>query len=441
MKNAHIFPASQALQGDMLCPRDKSFSHRAAMVGALAEGKTGVEGFCFCQDTISTLNCLSALGVQIDLFSQEKRVVIQSNGWSSLHEPENILEVGNSGTTIRMLSGIVAGVDGLSILTGDESIRKRPMKRIIEPLRSTGIGMGGRDADRYPPLYIQGKNRLRPFSHRLAVSSAQVKSCLIFAALRGESESYLEEPILSRDHTENMLRYLGARIERWEHRLTVFPAFSLPAKDFCLPGDASSAAFLMAAATLVRGSRVVIEDMGLNPTRTGFLTCLREMGGEVSVTVEDETFQEPRGNVLVESSSLRGMEVTEEMVPGLIDEIPILAVLATQAVGTTVISGAAELRVKESDRLHAIAEGLSRLGADISERPDGLVIQGPVHLRGGRVASYGDHRIAMSLIVAGMVADDEVEVEDMECIGISYPDFFDDLKKIRYSAPKITCEL
>lgn len=432
VKTVRVEPTLQGVGGDIKCPRDKSFSHRAAMIGALSEGDTVIEGFSFCQDTWSTLSCLQLIGVEIETFPELEKVRVRSQGWAGLHEPFDILNVGNSGTTLRMLAGIAAGIEGLSIFTGDHSIRRRPMGRIIDPLRKTGIEIRGRDHDRLPPIYLFGKNRLHPIHHSLDIPSAQVKSCLLFAALRADGESSLEEPIVSRNHTENMLRSVGVRIEKKKNTIHVHPNSSLRAHSFHLPGDASSAAFLIAAALLIPGSRLVIRDMGLNPTRTGFLECVQRIGGNVERFGESEEFYEPRGNLTVEYSSLNNFHVTEDQIPSLIDEIPILAVLACRARGTSVISGAGELRVKESDRLHAISEGLSRLGANIIETEDGLIISGPVRLQGGKVKSYGDHRIAMSMVIAGLIADGPVEVEDIDCIPVSYPGFFDDLQNIGY---------
>lgn len=438
MKKATVTPTTNPLGGSLKAARDKSLSHRAAMIGALSQGRTEISGFSFCQDCLSTLNCLRAMGISFSLSPEEEKVIIESSG--SLHEPENVIDAGNSGTTIRLLSGIAAGIEGLTVLTGDESLRNRPMRRIIEPLRLTGASIGSRAKDRFPPIFILGKNQLDSFSYQLKVASAQVKSSLIFAALRGNGPSFIEEPFPSRDHTENMLRYLGVEITKSKGRLKVTPPRELRARDFNLPGDISSAAFLLAAAILVEGSRVVVEDVGLNPTRCGFLEALREMGAKVTVGKVREDFGELRGEVEASYSKLRGIELGPDKIPAIIDEIPILSLLATQAEGKTTIWGAEELRVKESDRLRAIACGFSQLGAQVEEKKDGLIIQGGSPLKGGRVKSFNDHRIAMSLVIAGLISQKEVTVEGVDCIEISYPQFFDHLQQLGCPTIKVDFE-
>ena len=432
MSKVRILPASSKLFGDIFCPPDKSFSHRAAMIGALSMGQTIIENFSFCQDTWSTLHCLELLGVGVQARTDQSRVVIGSSGKDALTEPADILDVGNSGTTLRMLAGITSGIQGLSILTGDQSIRRRPMQRIIDPLRKTGIIIGGRAQDKYAPLYLIGKNPLQAFQHTLKIPSAQVKSCLIFAALWGDGPSFIEEPIASRDHTENMLRAVGGDIRKKDGVIQVFPGKEMIARSFYLPGDISSAAFLIAAALLVWGSHLIIRNLGLNPTRIGMIECLKRMGAKIEPFDVNEEWGEPRGHVIIEHSELNGFEINPEEIPLLIDEIPILSVLATQASGCSIIKGASELRVKESDRLQAISENLNSLGAQVKETEDGLIISGPVTLKGGRVKSFGDHRIAMSMVIAGLIAESPIEIEDIDCISVSYPNFFQDLHHIGY---------
>ncbi|HAX99168.1 MAG TPA: 3-phosphoshikimate 1-carboxyvinyltransferase [Candidatus Atribacteria bacterium] len=432
MGKVRIVPASKKLKGNIFCPPDKSLSHRAAMIGALSSGETIIQNFSFCQDTWSTLHCLELLGVKVQALPNQGMVRISSSGKESLSEPSDVLDVGNSGTTLRLITGIIAGIQGLSILTGDQSIRRRPMKRIIDPLRKTGVVIGGRDRDQYAPLYIIGKKPLQAFHHTLEIPSAQVKSCLLFAALWGDNPSFIKEPILSRNHTENMLKAVGSDIRKQEEVIQVYPGKELKARSFNLPGDVSSAAFLIAAALLISGSYIIIQNLGLNPTRTGMLDCLQRMGAIIKTFNTREEWGERQGNIAVEHSILNHFEIDQEEIPSLIDEIPILSVLATQAHGRSIIRGAGELRVKESDRLHAISENLISLGALVDETKDGLAISGPVRLKGGKVKSYGDHRIAMSMVIAGLIADTPVEVEDIECISISYPNFFQDLQKIGY---------
>lgn len=432
MDKVRILPASSKLIGDILCPPDKSFSHRAAMIGALSSGETLIHNFSFCQDTWSTLHCLELFGVTIQAYPNQGVVKVTSSGKDGLSEPSDILDVGNSGTTLRLIAGISAGIQGLSVLTGDQSILQRPMKRIIDPLRKTGVVIGGRDGDRYAPLYIIGKNPLRAFHHTLEIPSAQVKSCLLFAALWGDAPSFIKEPIPSRNHTENMLQAVGGDIRKQNEIIQVYPGKDLIARPFHLPGDASSAAFLIAAALLISKSHLIIRNIGLNPTRIGMVHCLQRMGAKINLFDVSEEWGEQQGHMVIEHSILNSFEINQDQIPALIDEIPILSVLATQAHGRSIIRGAGELRVKESDRLHAISENLNRLGAEVRETDDGLVISGPIRLKGGKVKSYHDHRVAMSMVIAGLIADAPVEIDDIECISISYPNFFNDLQKIGY---------
>jgi len=431
MKIARVHPVNHPLTGSVLCARDKSLSHRAAILAALAQGTTKVSGFSFCEDCLSTLSCLRQFGVRIKTYPDVGKVVVESGGWRELTEPEDVLYAGNSGTTARLLCGVASWIKGLTIITGDASLRRRPMRRVIEPLSLTGIQIGGRDNNRFLPVFIRGKYPLTPFEYRLSVASAQVKSALLLAALGADAPSCVREPFASRDHTENMLSYLGIRLEREPGRVVIHPpAKPLKARDFSLPGDVSSAAFLAAAALMVPDSGIYIQDVGLNPTRSGFLECVSRMGGQVKIHNLKEEFGERRGDLEVAFSSLRGVSIGKEIIPSLIDEVPILSVLATQAQGVTFITGAEELRVKECDRLRAMYLGLKTLGAKVEERSDGLIIEGPVTLHGGRVESFGDHRIAMSFAVAGLIAREAVEIVDVDCVKISYPEFFDHLQSL-----------
>ena len=432
MTSIRVIPASRPLEGTIRCPRDKSLSHRAAMIGALCNGTTRIEGFSFCQDCLSTLRCLERFGVHFEKNEHAEKLVIKSPGLHHLSEPDDILDAGNSGTSIRMLSGIACGVEGISVFTGDESIRKRPMKRIIFPLRKSGAFIAGRGGDRFPPLIVQGKSVLFPLQYALEVPSAQVKSALLFAALSAKSTSRIEEPIASRDHTERMLRYFGVSLSRREDTIYVEPPAELSPRELVLPGDPSSAAFLLCAALLVPGSEVTVTDICLNSTRTGFLRVLRSMGAQITEhpTVTTQEGGEESGSIRAVASRLHSTSFGGEIIPSLVDEIPILAVTATQAEGRTVITGAEELRLKESDRLHAVADGLNKMGAAVEETPDGLIIDGPTPLRGARLQSHGDHRIAMSFLVAALVAKGETEIEGIDCIGISYPSFFKDMETL-----------
>lgn len=430
MKRVFVYPFRDELEGTIYCPRDKSLSHRAAFIGALSKGETIITGFSFCRDCLATLSCIKALGPEVFPFPEEGKVVIRSEGLSGLREPKDVLNAENSGTTIRLMAGIASGIEGLTILTGDESLRRRPMRRVIEPLKKAGVEIGGRDGDRFPPLFIRGRGKISPLYHVLEVPSAQVKSALIFAALWGEGKSVIVEPLPSRDHTENMLRYVGVTLHREEKSIVVEPSRKLKALPFHLPGDMSSAAFLMSLAFCLPRAHLVIKDVGLNPTRTGFLVCLERMGGKYRILSRWETFGEPRGDIEVEASELSATSIGPEEVPLLIDEIPILSILAARAWGTTTISGAGELRVKESDRLQAVARGLTALGVKVEEKEDGLIIHGPSTFRRGVVQSFGDHRIAMSFVVAGLLSEEGIVVEDVDCVDVSYPTFFSDLKKL-----------
>ncbi len=437
MKQAVIQPFAGKLVGSILCPRDKSLSHRAVMLGTLSEGETVITGFSFCRDCLATVYCIQSWGVEVELIPQEEKVIVRSEGLFHLREPHDVLNAENSGTTIRLLAGMATGIPGLSVFTGDQSLRQRPMGRIIEPLRQTGVEIGGRAGDRFPPLFVRGQSRVKPIRHTLPVPSAQVKSALILAALKGEGPSVIDEPVASRDHTENMLRYLGASIKKQGTTIVVNPCTQLHAKAFRLPGDASSAAFLVALATLCPDSQITIKDVGVNPHRIGFLHCLRMMGGKWRLTNEHEEFGEARADLEVEFAPLRGIEIPPELIPSLIDEIPILSILASQAEGKTVISGAEELRVKESDRIAAIAQGLKALGGRVEEKRDGLIIYGKTTFTGGVVESFGDHRIAMSFIIAGLTGSKTVVVKDVDCIEISYPRFFTDLATLGCSGVSI----
>jgi len=432
MKRVRVITASRPLHGTVRCPRDKSLSHRAAMIGSLCRGTVRVKGFSFCQDCVSTLECLQKFGVRFDRNERAEVLTVNSPGLHHLVEPGDILNVGNSGTTMRMLAGIACGVDGLSVFTGDDSIRKRPMKRVVAPLLESGALLVGRDTDRYPPIVVRGSPRLLPLTHSLQVPSAQVKSALLFAALSAEGPSRIEEPVASRDHTERMLGFFGACLSREGNTIYVEPPGELTPRDLELPGDPSSAAFLVSAALLVPGSEVRVQDVCFNPTRTGFLDVLRSMGGHIEERQAAPAHQqgEESGQLVATASPLRATRIEGKTIPSLVDEVPILAVVATQAEGRTVFSGAEELRVKESDRLHAVAEGLATMGAAIEETEDGLLIDGPCRLRGTRLLSHGDHRIAMSFLVAALIAEGETEVEGVECVGVSYPSFFRDMQQL-----------
>ncbi|WP_040228362.1 3-phosphoshikimate 1-carboxyvinyltransferase [Bhargavaea cecembensis] len=417
-----------ALKGSLAVPGDKSISHRSVMFGSMAEGRTTVSGFLPGEDCLRTIDCFRSLGVRIDREGTD--LIIDSPGIDGWKEPSEILYTGNSGTTTRLILGVLAGSRVHSVVTGDSSIAKRPMKRVTGPLALMGADIRGRDDARFTPLSVQG-GPLRAIDYEMPVASAQVKSAVLFAALRAEGESVVREKEVSRDHTERMMQNFGIRIESEDGIIRLAGGQKPSAVHVDVPGDISSAAFFLAAAALVPGSRVELGNVGLNPTRTGMLDALEAMGADMEVDESGSADSEPRGTVTVRHSSLRGTEISGALIPRLIDEIPVIALLATQAEGTTVIRDAEELRVKETDRIAAVAEELGKLGADIEPAPDGMIIRGPVKLRGGSVDSRGDHRIGMMAAVAALITDGPVTLEDPDCIGISYPGFFEDLDSLR----------
>ncbi|MDR6224490.1 3-phosphoshikimate 1-carboxyvinyltransferase [Desmospora profundinema] len=429
MKTLTIQPAD-SLRGDVTVPGDKSISHRAVMFGAVARGTTRVEGFLPGADCLSTISCFRRMGVAIEQES-ETVVTVHGRGWEGLTEPESFLDVGNSGTTIRLMLGILAGLPFYSAVIGDESIARRPMDRVVDPLRQMGAWIEGRKNGSFTPLGIRGGN-LEGVEHVSPVASAQVKSCLLLAGLQADGVTRIREPHRSRDHTERMLPAFGVELTREEGGVSLRGGQQLSGRDVRVPGDISSAAFLIAAALIVPGSRVTIRNVGLNPTRTGILDTFREMGGAVEVEETGEWTGEPVGDITVTASSLRGVEVKGDRIPRLIDEIPILAVVATQADGPTVIRDAAELKVKETNRISVTAQELRRLGAVVEETPDGLIIKGRTPLTGDRCDSHGDHRIGMAAAVAGLIADGGVSVSRAGAIDVSFPGFFETLNRLAH---------
>ncbi len=423
-QRARIRKAAQ-LQGALSMPGDKSISHRALMLAALAEGESTIRGLSPGEDVRSTRSCLEALGVP--MMADNGRLIVKGVGLRGLYPAAGPLDAGNSGTTMRLLSGILAGQPFRSQIDGDGSLRKRPMRRIIEPLQRMGAAIGARDGG-FAPLTISG-GRLHGMQHELPVASAQVKSCLLLAGLFADGPTMVIEPAQSRNHTEIMLRHMGVPVEVDGCRITVQPS-ELQAQDFTIPGDLSSAAFFIAAALLVPKARLKLLNLGVNPTRAYFLQKLKEMGATLYWHNRRDIHGEAVADLEVESSELTGAEIRGSEIPLLIDEIPILAVLATQARGETVIRDAAELRVKESDRLHAMASNLSRMGAHVEELEDGLRIKGPTSLRGAVVDSHGDHRIVMAFAVSGLIAEGETVIENIAAADISFPGFFERLASV-----------
>jgi 3-phosphoshikimate 1-carboxyvinyltransferase len=421
----------QRISGEIEIPGDKSISHRSLIFGAISGGKTSIRNFLKSRDCLSTLSCIQQLGVEV--ITGE---VVEIKG-KNLTEPFEVLDCGNSGTTMRLLSGVVAAHSFYSVLSGDTSLNRRPMKRIITPLSLMGAVLKGRENDTYPPLTVIGK-KLKGINYQMPVASAQVKSCIILATLFSRGRSTIEEPGISRDHTERMLEYFAGQIERKENKIIVEGEQELQGREVFIPGDFSSASVLMALTALSPGSRLLIKNVGLNPTRTGFLKVLEKMKVKFEMSREKNLCGEPMGDIEITGmDKIHGIEISSELVPLVIDEIPLMAVMACMAEGKTVISGAQELRVKESDRLKAIASELKKMGAVISEKEDGLEIEGPQRLNAATVNSWNDHRIAMAMVVAGSAAEGETVIENVDCIDISFPGFLNLIEKIGIKIEKV----
>ncbi len=424
--NATIRPRGP-LRGEVVVPGDKSISHRALILGALAEGDTSIRGLATGQDVQSTMACLRALRVDIEARGDD--VIVHGVGHQGFAPPSAVLDARNSGTTMRLLAGLLAGQPFRSAITGDASLRRRPMQRIIEPLVRMGAEVVAQPGG-LPPLTIAGGG-LRAIDYELPVASAQVKSCVLLAGLLAAGTTSVVEPAPSRDHTERMLAAFGVNVLREGRRIMLGGGQRLRGGvRMQVPGDLSSAAFYMAAAATLPKSDLVVRGVGLNPTRTGFLSVLRSMGGRVEILSQKVEHHEPSGDLRIRFSRLRAVQVKGGLIPAVIDEIPILAVLATQAEGRTEIRDAQELRVKESDRIRSIADGLRRMGARIEELPDGMVIEGPTPLHAASVDSYGDHRVAMALAVAGMLCDGEIVIHNAEAVSVSFPQFFSQLEDL-----------
>ncbi|MGH9445590.1 MAG: 3-phosphoshikimate 1-carboxyvinyltransferase [Terriglobia bacterium] len=418
--------AAQRVKGVLSLPGDKSISHRYALLGAIAEGTTQIRGFASSLDCQSSLNCLRDLGVAIE--RREDEVTIRGRGLTSLKLPGGALDAGNSGSTMRMLAGILAGQPFRSCLTGDGSLSRRPMKRVIEPLSRMGARI--RAADGWlPPLEIEGGS-LSPIRYQPPVASAQVKTAILFAGLTASGETTVEEMVATRNHTEIALKQMGAQIDVARGAVSVRGPARLHAVSIRVPGDVSSAAFFLAAALMLPGSEVLIRGAGLNPSRTAMLELLKRMGAPLEIKNLETAHGEPVGDIRATFGPLSGGEIPSEAVPNLIDELPVLAVLGTQTEKGLSFRGAQELRVKESDRLRAVAENLRRMGAVVDEFPDGLSVAGQQTLHEAEIDSYGDHRIAMAFAVAGLATKQGVTIRGSECVGISFPEFFETLDRI-----------
>jgi len=411
------------LRGEVTVPGDKSISHRSIMIGSLARGTTRVHGFLHGEDNHATLNAFRAMGVEID---EEPGGVlsIHGRGLHGLQEPGDVLDCGNSGTTMRLMTGLLAGQSFFSVLSGDQYLRRRPMKRVVAPLAEMGATIAGRGGGDLAPLAISGTS-LRGIDYRSPIASAQVKSALLLAGLYAQGPTCVYEPHLSRDHSERMLRYFGAELEPFDGGVRIQPDPELEGREVHVPGDISSAAFFLVAASVVPGSELLLKNVGINPTRSGILDILDAMGADITRVNPRELSGEPVADLLVRSSSLKGVEIDGEVVPRAIDEFPVVSVAACFAEGVTTIRDAHELRVKETDRIAAMTSELTKLGGRVEAREDGMVIEGGAQLRGGSVVSHGDHRIAMSMAVAALRGHDPVVIDDTACTGTSFPGFWE----------------
>ncbi|MFV0559680.1 MAG: 3-phosphoshikimate 1-carboxyvinyltransferase [Enterococcus sp.] len=419
---------AQAIEGTLHVPSDKSISHRTIMFGAISNGQTVVHDFLQAEDCLSTVSAFQQLGVPITL-DPDGTVVIQGIGIDNFLKPNKPIDVGNSGTTVRLLSGILAGSQITATLTGDDSLRKRPMDRIITPLREMGATIGGQTEQGFLPLTITGSSQLKGINYTMPIASAQVKSALLFAGLAADGPTTIIEKERSRNHTEQMIHQFGGEIHVQGKAITLPGKQTLQGQELTVPGDISSAAFFIAATLLLPNSQLTLKNVGINPTRTGILDIIEAMGGKVKQT-EIDTLNES-ADLTIQTSKLRSTTIEGQIIPRLIDELPILALLATQAIGKTIIRDAQELKVKETNRIDVVAEELNKLGANITPTEDGMIIDGPTPLHHGVVSSHGDHRIGMMLQIAALlVTDGPVELLQSEAIAISYPAFFTDLGRV-----------
>lgn len=419
-----IMKTCRSLKGEISIPGDKSISHRSVMFGALASGITEVSNFLTGADCLSTISCFRKMGIEIT--QNETNVIIKGNGLHGLKAPSEILDCGNSGTTTRLISGILSGQSFETTLTGDASIQKRPMGRIMTPLSKMGAKIESINNNMCAPLHIY-PSKLTGIEYDSPVASAQVKSSILLAGLYAEGKTIVNEPVLSRNHSEIMLKSFGANIISEGKTATIIPGNELYGQKLIVPGDISSAAYFLVAGLIVPNSEILIKNVGINETRDGIIRVLKAMGGNITLCNEDRS-GEPRADILVKSSSLHGITISGDIIPTLIDEIPVIAIAAAVAEGQTVIKDAAELKVKESDRIKVMVENLSAMNVDIIGTEDGMIINGGRPLTGAKIKSYDDHRIAMSFAIAALVAEGETDIENAECVNISYPAFYKDLE-------------
>lgn len=424
-----LIRGTASLRGSISVPGDKSISHRALMLSAIGKGRSRITNFLEGEDCISTLNAMKSAGVQIDYSKEE--IVVHGAGLKGLKEPRDVIDAGNSGTTTRLLAGLFAGQDFFTVITGDQYLRKRPMKRVVGPLSQMGARIWGREGGEKLPLAINGTS-LKGIDYHSPIASAQVKSSIILAGLRAEGVTRVYEPTLSRDHTERMLKAMGAKCGILDNfGFQVEGGVELSCVDVHVPGDISSAAFFIVAALIIDGSQIEIKNVGINPTRTGIVDILRTMGGSIIYENEREVAGEPVADIVVSSGKLKGVDVGGDLIPRAIDEIPALAVAAAFAEGRTTVTDAGELRVKECDRISAMTSELKKLGANIEELEDGFTIDGTDLLTGACVSGHGDHRIAMSMAVAGLRSKGNTLISGSECVNVSFPGFFELIESLK----------
>ncbi len=433
---------SKPLKGELIVPADKSISHRSVIFASIAKGKSIIKNFLKAEDPLSTLNAMKALGVEVgeirtslQNLDHYTELIINGKGLKGLKEPFDVINCGNSGTTMRLLSGILASIPCFSVLTGDDSLKQRPMARIIQPLKQMGASIFGRSNDSFPPFAIKGNN-LKAIDYEMPVASAQVKSCLMLAGLFAEGTTIISEPFKSRDHSERMLSAMGASIdiEGLTIRVTGNTPnnHSLKPLEVTVPSDFSSAAFFIVAALLIPNSEILIRNVGINPTRTGLLSILKTMGASVKLENVRDMSGEPVADIhCISCDKLKPFKIGRDIMPTLIDEFPILCVLASQAEGISDIRGAEELRIKESDRIRSMVTELRKMGVEIDEYPDGVTIKGKAKLKGAPLESYRDHRIAMSLSIAGLIAEGETVINNPECVDVSFPNFYHKFKQLQ----------
>lgn len=420
-----LLSTKKGLNGTLTVPADKSISHRSIMFGAISEGTTRIHNFLRAEDCLSTIAVFKALGVSIN--EDQRDIIVEGKGIEALTTANQLLDAGNSGTTMRLVLGILAGRPFTSEIAGDASLNRRPMERVMGPLRQMGAQIQGTKGGEFPPIQIHGQ-KLSGITYEMPIASAQVKSAILFAALQAEGTTTIIEKEKSRNHTEEMIKQFGGEINVDDRTITLTGGQHLVGQEVIVPGDISSAAFYLVAASILPESQLLLKHVGVNPTRTGILDVLLEMGAEIQQTNLDQ--QNQAADLAVKTANLQACEIGGEIIPRLIDELPILALAATQANGTTIIRDAQELKVKETNRIDATAQELNKLGAKIEATDDGLIIHGPTPLHGGAVDSHGDHRIGMMLQIAALLTDEVVELNNPEAINISYPNFFTDVAQL-----------